>query len=265
MSFKNIFKHWHVVLTVAEMTLRHMINDSFVIFGLLVQPIIIATLALFMLKDTAASAAMFVVVGSGLTGLWTGLVFDSGNSITSERWQGTLETLVGVPTPFEVILFGKNLANVTLSLFSIVAAYLLATLLFGYSLSVDQPLLFVISLLISMLGFISFGLTIAPTFVMYRSVQQFQNSMEYPVFILAGFLFPVLLLPNWTTPISYLLPPYWAAVALHGTSTRNAPIEQTLFAWGMILIFSILDLFIASRLFKIMLYKVRVDATLDVQ
>jgi ABC-2 type transport system permease protein len=265
MNFRDIFKHWRTMLTVAEMTLRHLINDSFVLFGILVQPLIIAALALFMLKDTGASAAMFVVVGSGLSGLWTGLVFVSGNSITTERWQGTLETLVGVPTPFEVILFGKNLANVTLSLLSMIASYLLAALLFGYTLSLDQPLLFFVSLLLSLLGFISFGLTFAPAFVMYRSVQQFQNTMEYPVFILAGFLFPVLLLPNWTMPISYLLPPYWAAVALHGTSTQNAPLEQTLFAWGMILVFSTLDLFVASRLFKVMLYKARVDATLDVQ
>ena len=252
-------------MIVAEMTLRHLINDSFVIFSILIQPILIAALALFMLKDTAVNAAMFVVVGSGLSGLWTGLVFVSGNSITTERWQGTLETLVGVPMPFEVIVFGKNLANVMLSLTSMIAAYLLAAFLFGYTLSVDQPLLFFISLLLSVLGFISFGLTVAPLFVMYRSVQQWQNTMEYPVFILAGFLFPVLLLPNWTTPLSYILPPYWSAVALHGTSTGNASIQNTLFAWGMMLLFSLIDLLIASRLFKVMLYKARVDATLDVQ
>ena len=265
MSFKNIFKYWRTVMIVAEMTLRHLINDSFVIFGILVQPVIIATLALFMLKDSAQNAAMFVVVGSGLSGLWTGLVFVSGNSITAERWQGTLETLVGVPMPFEVIVFGKNLANVLLSLIAMIGAYLLAALLFGYTLSADQPLLFFISLMLSVLAFISFGLTIAPLFVMYRSVQQWQNTMEYPVFILAGFLFPILLLPNWTIPLSYILPPYWAARALHGTSTGNAPIETTLFAWGMMLLFSIIDLLIASRLFKVMLYKARVEATLDVQ
>ena len=265
MSFKNIFKYWRTVMIVAEMTLRHLINDSFVIFGILVQPVIIATLALFMLKDSAQNAAMFVVVGSGLSGLWTGLVFVSGNSITAERWQGTLETLVGVPMPFEVIVFGKNLANVLLSLIAMIGAYLLAALLFGYTLSADQPLLFFISLMLSVLAFISFGLTIAPLFVMYRSVQQWQNTMEYPVFILAGFLFPILLLPNWTIPLSYILPPYWAARALHGTSTGNAPIETTLFTWGMMLLFSIIDLLIASRLFKVMLYKARVEATLDVQ
>jgi ABC-2 type transport system permease protein len=265
MNFRNLFRYWRTVLTVAEVTLRHQMNDSFVLFGILIQPIIIATLALFMLRDSAVNAAMFVVVGSGLTGLWSSLLFISGNSINAERWQGTLESLVGVPTPFDVIVFGKNLANVVQSLLSMIVAYLLAALFFGYSLHVDQPLLFFTSLLLSVFAFISFGLVIAPIFVMYREVQQWQNAMEYPVYILAGFLFPVLLLPGWTTPISYLLPPYWAAVALHGTSTANAPLQQTLFAWAMMLLFSIIYLFIASRLFRIMLYKARVDATLDVQ
>jgi ABC-2 type transport system permease protein len=252
-------------MTVAEVTVRHQMNDSFILFAILVQPVIIAVLALFMLKDTAVNAAMFVVVGSGLTGLWSSLLFVSGNSINVERWQGTLESLVGVPTPFDVIVFGKNLANVVQSLLSMVVAYLLAALFFGYSLHMDQPWLFVASVLLSVFAFISFGLVIAPIFVMYREVQQWQNAMEYPVYILAGFLFPVLLLPGWTTPISYILPPYWAAIALHGTSTADAPLEQTLFAWAMMLLLSVLYLFIASRLFRIMLYKARVDATLDVQ
>lgn len=265
MNYKNLFKYWRTVLTVAEVTMRHQMNDSFILFAILVQPIIIAVLALFMLKDTAANAAMFVVVGSGLTGLWSSLLFISGNSINVERWQGTLESLVGVPTPFDVIVFGKNLANVVQSLLSMIVAYLLAAIFFDYSLRLDQPLFFFASLILSVFAFISFGLIIAPIFVMYREVQQWQNAMEYPVYILAGFLFPILLLPGWTTPLSYLLPPYWSAIALHGTSTANASLEQTMFAWLMMIVFSIIYLFIASRLFKIMLYKARVDATLDVQ
>ena len=75
----------------------------------------------------------------------------------------------------------------------------------------------------------------------------------------------MLLLPGWTTPISYILPPYWAAIALHGTSTANAPVQGTLFAWGMMAVLGIIYWFVASRLFKLMLYKARVDATLDVQ
>ncbi|MEW6241217.1 MAG: ABC transporter permease [Chloroflexota bacterium] len=265
MNFGNAIKYWRTMFTVAEMTIRHQLNDSFILFAVLFQPLIIAVLALYMLKDKGSEYAMFVVVGSGLTGLWSSLLFVSGNSINTERWSGTLEALVGVPTPFEVIVFGKNLASVVQSLLSMVTSYTLAAIFFGYSLHIEQPLLFVGSLALSVFAFISFGLIIAPIFVMYRGVQQWQNAMEFPVYILAGFLFPIALLPNWTTPISYVLPPYWAAIALHGTSTVAAPLGQVLSAWGMMLVFSVVDLMIASQLFKVMLYKVRVDATLDTE
>ncbi len=265
MNIRNVIKYWRVTLTVAEMTVRHQLNDSFIVFAVLIQPMLIAILALFMLKEKGTDYAMFVVVGSGLTGLWSSLLFVSGNSINVERWSGTLETLVGVPTPFEVIVFGKNLASVAQSLLSMIVSYALAALFFGYSLRVDQPLMFIASVLLTVFAFVSFGLIIAPIFVMYRGVQQWQNALEFPVYILAGFLFPIALLPFWTVPISYILPPYWAAIALHGTTTGAAPLEETFFAWGLMLVFSIVDLFIASRLFKFMLYKVRVDATLDTE
>jgi ABC-2 type transport system permease protein len=264
-NYFNFFKYWRTVLIVAEMSIRTQLSDGFVLFAIVFQPMIIAILALFMLKDRGGDFAMFVVVGSGLTGLWSSLLFVSGNSINVERWTGTLESLVGVPTPFDVIVFGKNLANVFQSLLSMVFSYALAAWIFGYSLTLSQPVLFFVTLLLSMFAFICFGLTIAPVFVMYRSVQQWQNAMEFPVYILCGFLFPIALLPGWTTPISYLLPPYWAALALHGTSTARMPFQQTAFCWVMMILFSLVDLAIASQLFKFMLYKARVDATLDVE
>ncbi len=264
MNYLNLFRYWRTVLVVAEMSIRMQFSDGFVLFAIVFQPMIIAILALFMLKDKGPDFAMFVVVGSGLTGLWSSLLFVSGNSINVERWIGTLESLVAAPTPFDVIVFGKNLANVFQSLLSMVTSYTLAAFLFGYSLSLTQPLLFFITLLLSMFAFICFGITIAPLFIMYRSVQQWQNAMEFPVYIMCGFLFPIALLPGWTTPLSYLLPPYWAALALHGTSTTMMPFDQIAFSWMMMILFSVMDLIIASQLFKIMLYKARVDATLEV-
>jgi ABC-2 type transport system permease protein len=265
MNYRMLIRYWRTILVVAEMTLRMQLMEPFVIFTVLLQPILIALLGLWMLQGRGAEGAMFVVVGSGLTGLWSSLLFISGNSINIERWIGTLESLVGLPTPFEVIVFGKNLANVVQSLGAMILGYLVAVLFFGYSLSIDQPLLFAISVLFTVLGFVSFGLIIAPLFVMSPAVQGWQNAMEFPIYVLCGFLFPIALLPGWTTPISYLLPPYWAAVALHGTSTGGASLPQTLLAWGMLVLFSLLDLFIASRLFKRMLYKARADATLGME
>jgi ABC-2 type transport system permease protein len=247
------------------MTIRQQLMDGFIIFTILLQPVMIALLALWMLKAKGPEYAIFVVVGSGLTGLWSGLLFISGNSINAERWSGTLESLVALPIPFEVVVFGKNLANVIQSTISMVVGYLIATWLFGYNLSIAQPLLFLISLFLTIFAFISFGLIIAPVFVMNPGVRAWQNAIEFPVYVLCGFLFPIALLPGWTTPLSYILPPYWAAVALHATSSGGTPLSQTVFAWGMMLLFSIIDVLIASRLFRLMLYKARADATLGME
>src|SRR5215208_2898606 len=92
MNIKTLIKYWRTILVVAEMTMRQQMTDGFIIFTVLFQPIIIALLGLWMLKDKGADAAMFVVVGSGLTGLWSSLLFISGNSINFERWTGTLES-----------------------------------------------------------------------------------------------------------------------------------------------------------------------------
>ncbi len=256
---------WRTIFAVAEMTLRQNVMDLFIIFTVIVQPLLIAILALAMLQDKGEEYILFIVVGSGMTGIWSSLLFISGNSINVERWSGTLESLVGMPTSLSVIVFGKNLANVGQSLLSMVVAFSLAVLLFDYDLTFSQPLLFIISLLLTVIAFISFGLVIAPVFVMNPSVQRWQNAMEFPIYILCGFLFPIAMLPQWTTPISYLLTPYWAARALHGTSTGNAPLEQTFFAWGMMVLFSVIYFFIASQLFKVMLVKARTDATLDME
>lgn len=265
MNARVVATYWRTILVVAEMTVRQQLMDGFIIFTVLLQPIMIALLALWMLKDKGPEYAIFIVVGSGLTGIWSSLLFISGNSINHERWSGTLESLVAIPIPFEVVVFGKNLANVVQSLSSMVVGYFIAAWLFGYDLSIAQPLLFLVTVLLSIFAFISFGLIIAPVFIMNPGVRAWQNAMEFPIFVLCGFLFPIALLPGWTTPISYLLPPYWAAVALHATSSGGVPFSQTLFAWSMMILFSAVDLLIASRLFKVMLYKARADASLGME
>jgi ABC-2 type transport system permease protein len=261
----RIFRYSRVILATFEITLRQNVLDGFIVFTVLIQPLVIALMALWMLGSPGPEATIFIVVGSGMTGLWSSLLFISGNSINVERWIGTLEMLVGQPTPMQVIVFGKNLAHVAQSLGSMIIAYFLAAWLFGHPLTIQQPLLFILSLGLTIVAFVSFGLIIAPIFVMNPGVQGWQNAMEFPVYILSGFLFPIALLPGWTTPFSYLLAPYWAARALHGASSGAAPVGEILFSWVMLLTFSAIYLAISAWLFRIMLRKAREDATLGVQ
>lgn len=262
---KQVIKYWRTMLKVADTTFRLQVMDTFILFGIIVQPMIIALLAMWMLQGKGADAAIFVVVGSGMTGLWSTLLFVGGNSINDERWEGTLESLIAVPTPLPLIIFGKNIANVVQSLLSMIVSYLFISMAFNYPLHLNNPLLFFISLVFTVFAFICFGLILSPIFLVSPGVQRFQNAMEFPVYILSGFLFPIIMLPGWTTPISYLLPTYWAAEALHGTSSGNATFEQILFYWVMLVVFSIIYLVGANLLFQKVLVKARKDASLSLE
>ena len=247
------------------MTLRMNAPDAFVLFTILVQPLLIAVMAMWMLVERGAANALYVVIGSGMTGLWSTLLFMGGNSINWERWTGTLELMVGQPTPVSVIIFGKNVAVVFQSLLSMVGSYAVAAVLFHQSLVIEQPLLFGVSLVLTTVAFVSFGLVIAPIFLLSPAVQHFQNAMEFPIYMLCGFLFPIALLPGWTTPFSYLLAPYWAARALHGTSSGGASFPELLYAWGMMLLLSAIYLAVSGRLTVLMLNRARADASLRLE
>jgi ABC-2 type transport system permease protein len=258
-------KYFRAIKMIFYVTLRQNFSDAFIIFAVIVQPMIIAILALWMLRERGGDIAIFVIVGSGLTGLWSGLLFISGNSITGERWVGTLEGLVASPTPMSVIVLGKNLANVFQSLLSMLASYAIVALLFDLRISVENPALFFVTILVTVVAFVSFGLILAALFVINPSFAQFQNWLEFPIYIQAGFLFPIALLPAWTTPLSYVLAPYWAAFALHGTATGSISTNEVLLAWGMMLLFSAIYVFASGYLFRLVLRKAKVDATLSMQ
>jgi ABC-2 type transport system permease protein len=91
------------------------------------------------------------------------------------------------------------------------------------------------------------------------------NTLEFPVYILCGFLFPIALLPGWTTPISYLLSPYWAAQALHGATSGTLSTNQILFAWAMMVAFSLAYVLLSEGLYRKILYRARVEASLDTE
>ncbi len=186
MTRQRIVAYLRVIAIAFELQLKQTAVDGFIIFTILIQPLLIATLALWMLRDKGGDYAIFIIVGSGMTGLWSSLLFISGNNITHERWTGTLEMLTGVPTPMPVIVFGKTLANVVLSLVSMMVGYVLAALIFRFPLTMTHPLLFAVSLLIAVVAFVCFGLIIAPLFVASPAVQQWQNAMEFPMYILVG-------------------------------------------------------------------------------
>lgn len=252
-----------VIPRVMEMTFKQNLTDGFVIFTVFIQPLLVALLGLWMLQDKGPDYGIYIVVGSGMAGLWSSLVFMSGNAVNVERWFGTLETLVGVPTPLAAIVFGKNLAHVIQSLISMVFCYILASAVFGYPLAVEMPGAFIVSVFAVVLSFICFGLVISPIFVLNPQVAAFQNGIEFPVYVVSGFLFPIAMLPVWTVPISYALPTYWAARAMHAAARASEPMGSIVLSWLVLLVTSGAYVVIGSLLFRKFITRAKEKATLD--
>jgi len=252
-----------VVRTAFVLDIKQQAVDLFMIFGVVIQPLLIATMAIYMLKGQDISRGIYVVVGSGMTGLWTSLLFRGTFGINAERFMGTLEGIVASPTSLGTVVIGKTLASVSVSLLSMLCSYAVAALVFRLPLTIAQPVPFFASLVITMLAFISFGLLISPLMAVNLSLTGWVNALEYPMYILGGFLFPILLLPGWTNPVSYLLAPYWAARALHLTSSGVATVPDVLLCWAMMLLLGGAYIAISYRLFTVVLRRARVDATLS--
>ena len=66
------------------------------------------------------------------------------------------------------------------------------------------------------------GLVLASTFVLYRNANALSNLLEYPVWIASGLVFSTSILPGWTRPISWVLPPYWGILALRHAALGGA-------------------------------------------
>ena len=261
-----ILSRLRVVWTVFYLHLKQIAVHSTFIFVVVVQPLIVALLAIYMLRDKEGFQAIYVIVGSAMAGLWSGTLFFSTFNVNDERLAGTLEEIVGSPTHLATVIVGKTLANTALSLSSMLFSYPLAALLFGYRLTIAHPFLFAVSLLLTVLALVSLGLVISPLMSLNVRIGDWAiNMLETPMYILGGFLFPVALLPAWTRPLSYALAPYWAAHALHTTSSGGAPLSEVFISWGMMVGFSVIYWPVSAWLFRVLLRRAREEATLGLQ
>ena len=79
-----------------------------------IQPAVFS--AVGMLLSHAAGNAMpdlvYSVIGGGIMGMWSGLVFSSTYDITGDRMYGTLELIAGSPTSLVIIEAIRTLTNV---------------------------------------------------------------------------------------------------------------------------------------------------------
>jgi ABC-2 type transport system permease protein len=251
-----------ILAIAAEVKLRHLAREPFMLLAAVFQPFFIVVTITLMYRNRPDFDPVYAVVGGGLAGLWSVALFDGNWSVSSERRQGTLELLVAAPSPLLLVMAGKTIGSMVFALLSVITSYITAVLLFDYEISVHSPLAFAVSFVLGLGSLWCMAMLFAPLGILSLAASHFLNMIEYPVYILAGFVFPVLLVLPWVAPIAYALPPFWAAVALHGTSSRGIEAGDLILAWAMLIGTSVVLLTVTARLYWIVLERARVEGTL---
>jgi len=203
-----------VVYSAFRMAMLHWMADPQWVIPNIIAPFVFTTVALTLFKDATGPFGLYAVLGGGMMGMWGNTIYSSGFAIEFEKWQGTLEEVMAAPSKLLHVITGRAISNALFGLTNMIAVLVIAVLGFRVSLGIADPLMFSISLLLTLLSVSALGLIFASSFVLSRSAQALTNGLETPLYIVSGSMFPIALLPFWIHPIAYILGPTWGVDAI---------------------------------------------------
>jgi ABC-2 type transport system permease protein len=188
-------------------------------------PLFFALIAFFLFRaGTGPEGLVYASYGAAVMGVWSATSTSAGSALQRERWHGTLELLAAAPVRnFALILLPITITLAAIGIYSMVTTLLVARFVFGVDLPLEDPLAFVAAVPVTIGSVGTAGFLLAVAFVRYRAGWALGNMLEFPVWLIAGFLVPLSLLPGWVRPISWILPPTWGMNAIREAAVGGTP------------------------------------------
>ena len=187
-------------------------------------PLMFATATLMVYRlNGDADALQYAGLGAAVMGIWTSVTVSASSLLNRERWSGTLELLVAAPTPFSLVLIPITSAMATVGLYSVLATIVWNRVVFGVRLQIESWPLFVLGMLMATLTIALFGFLLSVTAIRYRTSWALGAALEYPGWLLCGFVVPLGLLPDALRPLSWALAPTWAVEAMRAAASGASP------------------------------------------
>jgi ABC-2 type transport system permease protein len=239
--------------------MKMLTRSAFNSFLGVVYPLFFATIAFFMYRagdDT--KPLLYASLGAAVMGIWGTTSTAAGNALSRERWHGTLELLVASPAHFSVVLLPVTIAMASIGLYSMVATLAWGWLVFGIDVEIGDPLAFALAVPATVISIGALGFLLAVAFVRFRQAWALGNMLEYPVWLISGFLVPLSLFPGWVLPFSWALAPTWGINAIRDAALGGSPYADI----AMALLLGAVYLAIGIVLVNRALHAARAKATL---
>jgi ABC-2 type transport system permease protein len=205
--------------------LKMMMRSAFNGVLSVVWPLFFATTAFFMYRaGHDERTLLFASLGASVMGIWSATSTSASSVLQHQRRVGTLELLAASPANFAFVLLPISVAMTTVGLYSMVATLLWGHFVFGIDMHFVHPLAFVVAVPVTIASVGALGFVLSVACVRYRTAWALGNALEYPVWLICGFLVPLALLPGWVGPISWLLAPTFGVRAIRQAALGGTPL-----------------------------------------
>jgi ABC-2 type transport system permease protein len=193
--------------------------------------------------------------------LWWFALFQGGNLITGDRWQGVLEWVLAAPVGLATVVLGRITATMSFGLIGFFETWGVAKLVFGVGIPFEHPFALALTLGATIFAMCGTAVAFAALFVMTRNAYTFANSASFPFYLLGGVFAPIALLPVWIRPLSTVIFMSWSADLLRA-SLKTSQIDAFWWRLSMVLLLGAASFAAGRYVLGIVLRKMRISGEL---
>jgi len=146
------------------------------------------------------------VIGSSFLLCTSNAVFGIGNTLTNERFNGTLKLVIASPANKFLVFIGRAAMHIVDSVITVTIGLLVGFFFFGLRIPLNNLFLFYFTIFISMFSAMGIGLFIGSLGLITRDIHILLNTAENVLMILSGALFPISRLPLFLQYVSPVIP-----------------------------------------------------------
>jgi ABC-2 type transport system permease protein len=193
--------------------------------------------------------------------LWWFALFQGGNLVTGDRWQGVLEWALAAPVGMASVILGRIAMIMCLGSFGFFEVWGIGKAVFGVGIPFEHPLELALTLVATLFAMSGTAVAFAALFVMTRNAYTFTNSASFPFYVLGGVFVPIAILPGWIQPVSSAIFTSWSADLLRA-SLKPASMHDFWSRLGMVVLLGTVSFVIGRALLGVVLRRMRVTGEL---
>ena len=203
----------------------------------------------------------FLLIGTVLENFINAVFWGMGYALKNDMDSGVMESNWLTPVPRLLILVGRSITNLLVTIATSAIMLMLAILLFGFQASGDVLNAF-LPVLPMLIGLYGFGFAFAALVLLMREANAMVDMSSFLVQLFSGSSFPVNSLPRWLLPISLALPLTYGLDAARGFLLKTNTILPIYWELLLLVIFMAVMLWLGTWAFKSLERHVRKLGTL---